>query len=254
MPTPRRPGIVSGVCAGRALGHLSRGRRLGAPLGLGGPGGCCSAAALGVLSPLSARFIHQVNQAAITIQRWYRHQAQRRRAQAASLGHLLASKLEVGVGVSRAGAGGNLGPQTGFLGPTPVGPPSPRPEPLPRSLGRQGLGVGKCRPGPSRLRGPNRFLVLGSLLRDAEPSPRPKEPREGRLVSCGCRTPAGVCGGGCRGSSPPAGDASPRASRGGRRRATCWACTGRGRRPGGRPARRRRARPDGRPSRCGLRA
>ncbi|KAK1330738.1 hypothetical protein QTO34_008676 [Cnephaeus nilssonii] len=40
------------------------------------------------------RFIHQVNQAAITIQHWYRHQAQRRRAQAASLGHLLASKLE----------------------------------------------------------------------------------------------------------------------------------------------------------------
>ncbi|EPQ16452.1 hypothetical protein D623_10005096 [Myotis brandtii] len=35
-----------------------------------------------------------VNQAAITIQRWYRHQAQRRRAQATSLGHLLASKLE----------------------------------------------------------------------------------------------------------------------------------------------------------------
>nr|KAF6295332.1 centrosomal protein 131 [Myotis myotis] len=40
------------------------------------------------------RFIHQVNQAAITIQRWYRYQAQRRRAQATSLGHLLASKLE----------------------------------------------------------------------------------------------------------------------------------------------------------------
>ncbi|KAM5216884.1 centrosomal protein of 131 kDa [Hipposideros larvatus] len=40
------------------------------------------------------RFIHQVNQAAITIQRWYRHQAQRRRAGAASLEHLLASKRE----------------------------------------------------------------------------------------------------------------------------------------------------------------
>ncbi|XP_054564818.1 centrosomal protein of 131 kDa isoform X2 [Eptesicus fuscus] len=51
------------------------------------------------------RFIHQVNQAAITIQRWYRHQAQRRRAQAASLGHLLASKLE---GQQRRQAEGDL--------------------------------------------------------------------------------------------------------------------------------------------------
>ncbi|XP_057392820.1 centrosomal protein of 131 kDa isoform X3 [Balaenoptera acutorostrata] len=40
------------------------------------------------------RFIHQVNQAAITIQRWYRHQVQRRRAGAARLEHLLASKRE----------------------------------------------------------------------------------------------------------------------------------------------------------------
>ncbi|XP_036079306.1 centrosomal protein of 131 kDa isoform X1 [Rousettus aegyptiacus] len=40
------------------------------------------------------RFIHQVNQAAITIQRWYRRQAQRRRAGAASLQCLLASKRE----------------------------------------------------------------------------------------------------------------------------------------------------------------
>ncbi|XP_067573709.1 centrosomal protein of 131 kDa isoform X4 [Pseudorca crassidens] len=40
------------------------------------------------------RFIHQVNQAAITIQRWYRHQVQRRRAGAACLEHLLASKQE----------------------------------------------------------------------------------------------------------------------------------------------------------------
>ncbi|KAB0395094.1 hypothetical protein E2I00_003455 [Balaenoptera physalus] len=40
------------------------------------------------------RFIHQVNQAAITIQRWYRHQVQRRRARAARLEHLLASKRE----------------------------------------------------------------------------------------------------------------------------------------------------------------
>ncbi|XP_029417178.1 centrosomal protein of 131 kDa isoform X5 [Nannospalax galili] len=40
------------------------------------------------------RFIHQVNQAAITIQRWYRRQVQRRRAGAASLEHLLASKRE----------------------------------------------------------------------------------------------------------------------------------------------------------------
>lgn len=72
----------------------------------GGPGRLLlSRLPSGVLSPLSVRFIHQVNQAAITIQRWYRHQAQRRRAQAASLGHLLASKLEVGVGVSHAGGG-----------------------------------------------------------------------------------------------------------------------------------------------------
>eukprot|EP00069_Balaena_mysticetus_P017870 bmy_02273T0 len=40
------------------------------------------------------RFIHQVNQAAITIQRWYRHQVQRRRAGATRLEHLLASKQE----------------------------------------------------------------------------------------------------------------------------------------------------------------
>ncbi|XP_036052553.1 LOW QUALITY PROTEIN: centrosomal protein of 131 kDa [Onychomys torridus] len=39
------------------------------------------------------RFIHQVNQAAVTIQRWYRRQVQRRRA-GASLEHLLASKRE----------------------------------------------------------------------------------------------------------------------------------------------------------------
>ncbi|XP_066237600.1 centrosomal protein of 131 kDa isoform X2 [Saccopteryx leptura] len=40
------------------------------------------------------RFIHQVNQAAITIQRWYRHQSQQRQARAISLEHLLASKQE----------------------------------------------------------------------------------------------------------------------------------------------------------------
>ncbi|CAO2646341.1 Centrosomal protein of 131 kDa [Lemmus lemmus] len=40
------------------------------------------------------RFIHQVNQAAITIQRWYRRQVQRRHAGAANLEHLLASKRE----------------------------------------------------------------------------------------------------------------------------------------------------------------
>ncbi|XP_069916271.1 centrosomal protein of 131 kDa isoform X4 [Oryctolagus cuniculus] len=42
----------------------------------------------------SLKFIHQVNQAAVTIQRWYRRQVQRRRAGAASLEHLLASKRE----------------------------------------------------------------------------------------------------------------------------------------------------------------
>ncbi|KAK2500536.1 hypothetical protein MC885_006502 [Smutsia gigantea] len=40
------------------------------------------------------RFIHQVNQAAITIQRWYRHQAHRHQARAASLEHLLVSKRQ----------------------------------------------------------------------------------------------------------------------------------------------------------------
>ncbi|XP_057572715.1 centrosomal protein of 131 kDa isoform X16 [Hippopotamus amphibius kiboko] len=40
------------------------------------------------------RFIHQVNQAAVTIQRWYRHQVQQRQARAARLEHLLASKRE----------------------------------------------------------------------------------------------------------------------------------------------------------------
>ncbi|XP_074116488.1 centrosomal protein of 131 kDa isoform X3 [Sminthopsis crassicaudata] len=38
------------------------------------------------------RFIHQVNLAAITIQRWYRHHAQRHRAGASLLEHLLTSK------------------------------------------------------------------------------------------------------------------------------------------------------------------
>uniref|UniRef100_A0A2R9CB38 Centrosomal protein 131 n=1 Tax=Pan paniscus TaxID=9597 RepID=A0A2R9CB38_PANPA len=40
------------------------------------------------------RFIHQVNQAAVTIQRWYRHQVQRRGAGAARLEHLLQAKRE----------------------------------------------------------------------------------------------------------------------------------------------------------------
>ncbi|KAM6245460.1 LOW QUALITY PROTEIN: centrosomal protein of 131 kDa [Porphyrio hochstetteri] len=40
------------------------------------------------------RFIQQVNLAAVTIQRWYRHHAQRHRAAAAALGHLLAAKRE----------------------------------------------------------------------------------------------------------------------------------------------------------------
>uniref|UniRef100_A0A8C3X2L0 Centrosomal protein 131 n=1 Tax=Catagonus wagneri TaxID=51154 RepID=A0A8C3X2L0_9CETA len=40
------------------------------------------------------RFIRQVSRAAITIQRWYRHQMQRRQAGAACLEHLLASKRE----------------------------------------------------------------------------------------------------------------------------------------------------------------
>ncbi|XP_023367031.1 centrosomal protein of 131 kDa isoform X1 [Otolemur garnettii] len=40
------------------------------------------------------RFIHQVNQAAVTIQRWYRRQVQHRRAGAASLEYLLRSRRE----------------------------------------------------------------------------------------------------------------------------------------------------------------
>ncbi|XP_076726821.2 centrosomal protein of 131 kDa isoform X3 [Callospermophilus lateralis] len=40
------------------------------------------------------RFIHQVNQAAITIQRWYRHQVQRRKAGVADLEHLQAATQE----------------------------------------------------------------------------------------------------------------------------------------------------------------
>nr|XP_035969093.1 centrosomal protein of 131 kDa isoform X4 [Halichoerus grypus] len=42
----------------------------------------------------SLKFIHQVNQAAVTIQRWYREQVRRRRARAAFREHLLASKQE----------------------------------------------------------------------------------------------------------------------------------------------------------------
>ncbi|XP_074870340.1 centrosomal protein of 131 kDa [Carettochelys insculpta] len=40
------------------------------------------------------RFIHQVNLAAVTIQRWYRRHSQRHKTGAATLGHLLASKRE----------------------------------------------------------------------------------------------------------------------------------------------------------------
>uniref|UniRef100_A0A8C3T4Y9 Centrosomal protein 131 n=1 Tax=Chelydra serpentina TaxID=8475 RepID=A0A8C3T4Y9_CHESE len=40
------------------------------------------------------RFIHQVNLAAVTIQRWYRCHSQRHKMGAAALGHLLASKRE----------------------------------------------------------------------------------------------------------------------------------------------------------------
>ncbi|XP_077829358.1 centrosomal protein of 131 kDa isoform X23 [Macaca mulatta] len=40
------------------------------------------------------RFIHQVNQAAVTIQRWYRRQVQRRQVGAARLEHLLQAKRE----------------------------------------------------------------------------------------------------------------------------------------------------------------
>ncbi|XP_048653417.1 centrosomal protein of 131 kDa isoform X2 [Marmota marmota marmota] len=40
------------------------------------------------------RFIHQVNQAAVTIQRWYRHQVQRRKAGVTDLEHLQAATQE----------------------------------------------------------------------------------------------------------------------------------------------------------------
>ncbi|XP_005407354.1 PREDICTED: centrosomal protein of 131 kDa isoform X1 [Chinchilla lanigera] len=53
------------------------------------------------------RFICQVNQAAVTIQRWYRHQVQRHHAGARSLEHLLASKREEQQQQQRLG-GGNL--------------------------------------------------------------------------------------------------------------------------------------------------
>ncbi|XP_034881702.1 centrosomal protein of 131 kDa isoform X2 [Mirounga leonina] len=43
----------------------------------------------------SLKFIHQVNQAAVAIQRWYRQQVRRRRARAACREHLLASKQEL---------------------------------------------------------------------------------------------------------------------------------------------------------------
>ncbi len=41
------------------------------------------------------RYIQQVNQAAITIQRWYRRQANRKRANENTIKHLLASKKKV---------------------------------------------------------------------------------------------------------------------------------------------------------------
>nr|XP_020041245.1 centrosomal protein of 131 kDa isoform X3 [Castor canadensis] len=54
------------------------------------------------------RFIHQVNQAAVTIQHWYRRQVQRRQAAAASLEHLLASKQEEQLQQQRLSSGNLL--------------------------------------------------------------------------------------------------------------------------------------------------
>lgn len=110
-------------------GHLPRGKVLG--FRGAGPGGLvlpceksylCAAAGLSLpqldLPPATSwllpgrwpglgpepfslgRFIHQVNQAAVTIQRWYRRQVQRRRVGAARLEHLLQAKREVSVGAS----------------------------------------------------------------------------------------------------------------------------------------------------------
>lgn len=55
------------------------------------------ASILSPAAPTPRRFIHQVNRAAVTIQRWFRRQVRRRRAGAARLEHLLASKQKVSV-------------------------------------------------------------------------------------------------------------------------------------------------------------
>ncbi|XP_019837903.2 centrosomal protein of 131 kDa isoform X3 [Bos indicus] len=83
------------------------------------------------------RFIHQVNQAAVTIQRWYRHQVQRRRAGAARLEHLLASKREE-LQQKRAQKSGNadLGPLKG-MGETEKPQPTQEPAMRPGSTTQQ---------------------------------------------------------------------------------------------------------------------
>ncbi|XP_070246304.1 centrosomal protein of 131 kDa isoform X2 [Bos mutus] len=83
------------------------------------------------------RFIHQVNQAAVTIQRWYRHQVQRRRAGAARLERLLASKREE-LQQKRAQKSGNadLGPLKG-MGETEKPQPTQEPAMRPGSTTQQ---------------------------------------------------------------------------------------------------------------------
>uniref|UniRef100_A0A2K6D4M2 Centrosomal protein 131 n=1 Tax=Macaca nemestrina TaxID=9545 RepID=A0A2K6D4M2_MACNE len=69
--------------------------RSGAHGGVGPPGGSQGLSRAQKASQRWwAEFIHQVNQAAVTIQRWYRRQVQRRRVGAARLEHLLQAKRE----------------------------------------------------------------------------------------------------------------------------------------------------------------
>lgn len=61
--------------------------------------------------PTPGRFIHQVNRAAVTVQRWYRRQVQRRGAGSARPEYLLASKPKVSVQCEPGGKGAGQHPR-----------------------------------------------------------------------------------------------------------------------------------------------
>ncbi|XP_045428204.1 centrosomal protein of 131 kDa isoform X2 [Pipistrellus kuhlii] len=99
--TPAEPAAKSSNRTAPSLNNLVKAAtREGAGGGGRTPGNSAGAGGLlrrrAVTEEEAERYIRQVNQAAVTIQRWFRHQARRRRAHAASPGRLPASKPEGG--------------------------------------------------------------------------------------------------------------------------------------------------------------